>query len=343
MTAAAPFDSKFDALAYHGGNLAVARRLVPQAIEPWIDLSTGINPHAYTLPELSAEAWARLPDFDSLARLEEIAAQRYRAPSPSHVVASAGSQQIIQTLARILPARRVGVLGLTYSGHARAWRAAGAEVERVETVAEFVGFDVAIVVNPNNPDGRVVRRTELVELCLGMTARGGALIVDEAFMDFDAAEHSLCPALPDHGAVALRSFGKTYGLAGLRLGFAVASPGLAAPLREALGPWAVSGPAIAIASRALADDGWLQASEARLADDAARLDRLLADHGWTIVGGTKLFRLAYCPAAKERFARLLRCGILTRPFAAAPRHIRFGIPGSEEQWRRLTQALAPAA
>jgi cobalamin biosynthetic protein CobC len=340
MTTAAPFDSAFEALAYHGGNLSVARRLVPQVLEPWIDLSTGVNPHAYPLPALDAETWARLPDGDGLARLEAIAAGRYRAASPDHVVAASGSQQIIQTLARILPARRVGVLGLTYSGHQRAWRAAGAQVERVETVAELAPFDIGVVVNPNNPDGRIVRRAQLLGISGALAVHGGALVVDEAFMDFDAAEESLSPALPGGGAIVLRSFGKTYGLAGLRLGFAIAPPAFAALLRDALGPWPVSGPAIAIGSTALADAAWLEAAGACLAAEAARLDRLLSERGSEIVGGTKLFRLAQRIDARAVFERLLRFGILTRPFADAPQRLRFGIPASEEQWRRLAEALA---
>ena len=331
--------SGFEALTYHGGDLAVARRLMPDAPQPWIDLSTGINPHPYPLPALEPEAWTRLPDRESLARLEAAAAARYRAPSPTHVVAAAGSQQLIQTLARLLPAKRVGVFGTTYLGHERAWRAAGAQVESADAFARLADCDAAIVVNPNNPDGRIVERAGLVELRDALAWRGGALIVDEAFMDFDGAEHSLAPRLPAD-AIVLRSFGKTYGLAGLRLGFAIAAPDVAQTLRAALGPWPVSGPAIVIGCAALADTGWLEASAARLAADAARLDRLLADCGWTIVGGTRLFRLAHCPTAKERFVDLLRQGILTRPFADAPQRIRFGIPATEEEWRRLTEAMA---
>jgi cobalamin biosynthetic protein CobC len=339
MTAATLLASGFEALAYHGGDLAVARRLVPDAPQPWIDLSTGINPHPYPVPALTPEAWTRLPDRESLARLEAAAAARYGAASSAEVVAAAGSQALIQTLARLLPARRGGVLGATYAGHERAWRAAGATVERVEALEALAGFDVAVVVNPNNPDGRIVERGALLELCGALATRGGMLIVDEAFMDFDGPEHSLAPDLPTIATV-LRSFGKTYGLAGLRLGFAIVSPDIAETLRVALGPWPVSGAAIAIGCAALADTPWLEAARARLNADAARLDGLLVDNGWTIAGGTKLFRLAQRDDARAVFERLLRQGILTRPFADAPQRLRLGIPGPEAQWRRLTQALA---
>jgi len=337
MTAATPF-AGFEALAYHGGDLAVARRLAPDAPQPWIDLSTGINPHPYPLPAFPPEAWTRLPDRDSVARLEAAAAARYGAPDPAGLVAAAGSQEIIQTLARLLPARRVGVLGATYAGHERAWRAAGAMVERVDDVDRLAAFDAGVVVNPNNPDGRIVAKDRLAALGGALAARGGTLIVDEAFIDFDAAEQSLAPA-PPAGAIVLRSFGKAYGLAGLRLGFAVASFEVAQRLRAALGPWAVSGPAIAIGCAALADEAWLAEARARLAADAARLDRLLIERGWAIIGGTKLFRLAEHPEARAVFERLLRAGVLTRPFADAPRRLRFGLPASSEHWERLAAAL----
>ncbi len=173
----------------------------------------------------------------------------------------------------------------------------------------------------------------------GSTGAEGVLIVDEAFADFDDSD-SLAALLPERGAVLLRSFGKTYGLAGLRLGFAIASPDIGRRLRAALGPWPVSGPAIAIGSLALADLAWTEAAGARLRLEASRLDSLLTAAGWRILGGTRLFRLAARADATEAFERMLRAGVLTRPFPDAPDRIRFGIPGEEAQWERLAAALA---
>lgn len=288
------------------------------------------------MPEIPPAAWRRLPDPAALAKLEAAAARRYRAPLSAGVIAAPGSQALIQTLSRIVPARRVGVLGRTYQGHARAW---GTRAEEVTSLDALAAFDVAIVVNPNNPDGRIVEARALLELTKALTARGSLLIVDEAFADFDAAEQSLAPILPERGAIVLRSFGKTYGLAGLRLGFAVSSPDTAAPLRAAIGDWPVSGPAIEIGARALDDEGWFAKMKIRLARDAARLDRLLTAGGWRIVGGTRLFRFAARADAGERFGALLRAGILTRPFAQAPDRVRFGLPADETAWERLTRAM----
>jgi cobalamin biosynthesis protein CobC len=326
------------AFTYHGGALEVARRLAPGAPEPWIDLSTGINPHAYPLPELEPEAWSRLPESGALARLEAAAAQRYGV-EPACAVAGPGSQALIQALSRILPHGAIGALGPTYGGFASAFAAAGVRVIEAERLEELDGLDVAIVINPNNPDGRITPRAALLGLHERLARRGGVLIVDEAFADFDAPGESLAPSLPTSRVVVLRSFGKAYGLAGLRLGFALASPDIVSSLRAALGPWPVSGPAIAIGVRALADSDWFEATRSRLNKEAERLDALLHGAGWRIIGGTQLYRLAAHADARAIFEQVLREGILTRPFAKAADWLRFGIPGDESAWERLATAL----
>jgi cobalamin biosynthesis protein CobC len=333
----------YEAFTYHGGALEVARRLAPAAPKPWIDLSTGINPHAYPLPDLPHEVWSRLPDMGALAELEATAAYRYRV-TPELVVAGPGSQALIHALSRIAPRGAVGVLGPTYGGHAAAFAAAaGAGVVEATRLEDMGNLDVAILVNPNNPDGRITRRADLLELHDHLASRGGTLIVDEAFADFDGERETLAPALPASGAVVLRSFGKSYGLAGLRLGFALASPDVGQSLRAALGPWPVSGPAIAIGTRALADRSWADAMRNRLGEDTKRLDALLEGNGWRILGGTRLFRLAARDDAGEAFKQLLLAGILTRPFADARDRLRFGVPGNESEWGRLAAALAGRA
>jgi cobalamin biosynthesis protein CobC len=338
MAAGRDWTADAEAFTYHGGALDVARRLAPGAPEPWVDLSTGINPHPYPLPDLAPELWSRLPGSGALAELEAAAAARYGAPA-GMVVAGPGSQALVQALARIIPRGAVGVLGPTYGGLKAAFAAAGAQVDEAKRVEDMGGLDVAIVVNPNNPDGRITRRADLLDLHRRLARRGGVLIVDEAFADFDGESESLASVLPA-GAVVLRSFGKSFGLAGLRLGFAIASADIVRPLRAALGEWPVSGPAIAIGTKALADLAWTDAMRDRLGQEAARLDGLLEGNGWRIVGGTRLFRLAAKADARAAFERLMAAGILARPFADAPDWLRFGIPGDESAWRRLAGALA---
>ena len=328
----------YGTLTYHGGALEVARQLAPEAPEPWIDLSTGVNPYAYPLPDFQPEAWSRLPEGGALARLEAAAALRYGV-ARGNMIAGPGSQALIQALPRILPCRAVGVLAPTYGGFESAFAAGGSRVVEAKRLEDMRDLDVAIVVNPNNPDGRIVPRVALLDLHARLARRRSVLIVDEAFADFDAEAESLAPSLPTSRAVVLRSFGKAYGLAGLRLGFAVASPDIARPLRETLGSWPVSGPAIAIGVRALADSDWLEATRARLGGDTARLDALLLGAGWRIIGGTRLFRLAAHADAHAAFERLLNAGILARPFADISDRLRLGIPGDENAWERLAAAL----
>ncbi|MCT8971905.1 threonine-phosphate decarboxylase CobD [Microbaculum marinisediminis] len=322
----------------HGGRLAEARRLFPGAAEPIIDLSTGINPRPYPVPDVPAEVWARLPEPSDAAALEAVAAATYGG-DPTRVVAAPGTQVLISLLPRIVPLTSVAVVGPTYAEHAAAWAQSGAAVTEVGSHEAAAGHDGIVLCNPNNPDGRRTDPDTLAALASGLAARGGLLVVDEAFADLEDGPLSLIPDLPGAGVVVLRSFGKTYGLAGLRLGFAVAGPELAAKIRAALGPWAVSGPAIGIGRRALADTGWLAATRARLDGDRQRLDGLLTRAGLAVVGGTRLYRLAESAQAPAVFDRLGQAGIFVRRFAYRPDWLRFGMPGDEAAWARLAAAL----
>lgn len=323
----------------HGGGLIAARERFPAAPEPWIDLSTGINPVPYPALPIRPDAYHRLPEPEEVLRLEATAAQAY-GTDPALVVAAPGTQVLISLLPHLLQLDSVAILGPTYAEHAAAWTKAGSAVSMVGDVAALDTCDGAVLCNPNNPDGRRTPPAELATLADRLAAqsrtRAGMLVVDEAFADLEGPGLSLAPTLPSN-AVVLRSFGKTYGLAGLRLGFAIAAPGVARLIRAALGPWAVSGAAVEIGTAALADHAWLDAARARLGTDAARLDGLLDTAGLRVLGGTRLFRLAQTQEAGVVFQRLGQAGILVRHFAAQPDWLRFGIPGCG--WDRIEAAL----
>lgn len=325
----------------HGGDLDAARERFPGAPSPWVDLSTGINPVSYPVPALSPELWARLPQRSDERRLREAAAHRYGAVSPEAVVSAPGTQALIQLVPRLLGPARVAVLGPTYGEHAAAWRQAGHEVVDVPDIASAEATEVVVVVNPDNPTGRIVQPSLLREAAARQGEAGGWLIVDEAFADVAPDEASLVPDLPP-STIVLRSLGKMYGLAGLRLGFAVAPEPIAARLREALGPWAVSGPALAAGAAALADDTWREAVLARLEKAVLRLDRLLEACGCAVLGGTLLFRLAAHPGAPQIAEVLGREGVLVREFPHQPTWLRFGLPGPEAAWIRVERALRDA-
>jgi cobalamin biosynthetic protein CobC len=315
----------YERLFQHGGDINSAEAAFPDAPRPWIDLSTGINPVPYPLPEIAPSRWTRLPNPAEVAALQAVAAARYGARADEVVIAP-GTQALIQALPRLFPAPAVAILGPTYGGHETAWRAAGAEISGVATVAELSRASHRVVVNPNNPDGRRLSVAALRELAQGARL----LVVDEAFADFEA---ETLAADPPPATIVLRSFGKTYGLAGLRLGFAVARTDLAQRLREAMGAWAVSGPALEVGMRALSDGEWLASARARLEADSLWLDGRLAEAGFAVVGGTPLFRLAARADAASAFAALCRQGVLTRPFRARPDGLRFGLPAPGDRSR----------
>jgi cobalamin biosynthetic protein CobC len=322
----------------HGGDLDAARARFPSAPEPWIDLSTGINPHAYPFAPPPAEAWQRLPQASAERAVLEAAAKRYGAADVGILVAAPGSQALIQIIPRLIEDADVAVLGPTYAEHAAAWGRCGHRVREVATLTDVGEARVVVVVNPNNPTGRIVAADDLRSAAEVLAQRGGLLVVDEAFADFAAPGVSLIPQLPA-ATVVLRSFGKAYGLAGVRLGFAVAHADIAHRIRAALGPWAVSGPALSIGAKALADTQWPDQTRQALARDCQRLDALLAACGSMLEGGTHLFRLASFPDARDIADALGRDGILVRRFAKHPQWLRFGIPNSSEAWHRLELSM----
>jgi cobalamin biosynthetic protein CobC len=328
-----------DALLEHGGDLGAARQLFPEAPQPFIDLSTGINPDSYPLPPLSRDVFAQLPHSAAQWRLSAIAAQAYGAPSAAHVVCAPGSQILLPLVAGLASPGRAVILGPTYSEHARAAAHAGHAVLDAREVNELHGADLAIVVNPNNPDGRIISKEKLLALRHELNVRRGLLVVDEAFMDVGPPEASLAGETEHGNVVVLRSFGKFFGLPGLRLGFALAAPAIIAKLKSAIGPWGVSGPAIAIAERALTDAAWIDATRVRLLRGAETFDRVIGNAGLEIAGGTSLFRLARARDARQVFQHLGANGIIVRLFHEQPTWLRFGIP-SEADWHRVGSVLA---
>ncbi len=347
MTRSLSWRTRDEPTLYHGGDLAAARRLFPGAPEPWIDLSTGIHPEPYPIPALPLEIFTRLPAAERLEELEASAARRYGAPPGAKIVAAPGTQALIQLLPQLHKAksvgiRSVGILGFTYGEYERVWRAAGLAARVVEDLDGLSACDLAIIANPNNPDGRLVPAEDLAALAHHFACKGGLLVIDEAFMDLLPLSQSLVPVLPERGALVLRSFGKTYGLPGVRLGFAVTGATLAERLRLSLGPWAVSGPAIEIGRAALADDAWFNSIAQRLPRRGAIIEKALRQCGAEVVGSTPLFRLFAHAEAERLFAAFGREGVLLRRFPARPNWLRAGLVADvfEERFKAIAAMLA---
>ena len=316
----------------HGGRLnAAARR---HGIEPerWLDLSTGINPHGWALPAVPARAWRRLPEDDDAL---EAAAAAYLGCAC--VLATAGSQAAIQALPRLRAPSRVDVLAPSYAEHAHAWREAGHVVRAWDGTTLADDADVLVLVNPNNPTGACRDAAQLLRWHRALHARGGWLVVDEAYADacpsLSVAAYARAP-----GLIVLRSLGKFFGLAGARVGFVVAEPGLLAALRERLGPWPICGAARWLALHALRDAAWQSAARRRLLQRSARLAALLRRHRLSPAGATALFQWIPTPEASRIEYALAQRGVLVRRFAQ-PCGLRLGLPATESDWRRLQGAL----
>lgn len=319
----------------HGGRLAEACEYFGGAPEDWLDLSTGINPVAWPGGATATIDWSALPDPADLARLERQAA-RYFGVDPALCRAVPGSETGLRLIARIIGLPGLH-LPLTYSTHADAFEPADpvASTDRLPA-----GPSVLVIANPNNPDGRMRTQESLLALLERQEAENGWLIVDEAFADC-RPEWSIAARVTDgRRLIVLRSFGKFFGLAGVRLGFVIAPVDLLGDLRRLAGEWPVGSAAPAFGIPAYADDEWIAAARRDLPEQASRLDAVLGRHGLAARGDCPLFRLVEATDAPALFAKLAQRQILTRPFANHPRLLRFGLPRDGAVLSRLDDALA---
>lgn len=319
----------------HGGNLndAVTRYAIPRG--DWLDLSTGVNPQSYPVPDLPAEVWHRLPEHSDA--LYESAREYYRT---SQLLAVAGSQAAIQALPRLRTRSQVVVAAPVYAEHAYRWRQEGHDVIEVpydELDAVVDRCDVMVVCNPNNPTGARIAPNALLDWAKRLSLRDGWLVVDEAFIDV-TPEESVLPIGAQPGLIVLRSIGKFFGLAGLRLGFVSAEAELLASLADLIGPWSVSTAAQMIAAAALRDSQWQSAMRAHLLEQGLRLHDLLLSVGIR-AQGSALFQWWPEPQARLFHEHMARHAIWVRLFSGGAGGIRLGLPNNEAEWQRLHSAL----
>lgn len=305
----------------HGGGIDAAIAQFGGTRAGWLDLSTGINPVPYPIPTFAADTWTALPDQAAFVRLYDLARRFWNVPDGAAIIGATGASAIIAALPRLMPAKEVSIPGPTYNEHGAAFRAAGWALGQDPSHA-------IVAVHPNNPDGNLWTEGEL---------DAPFVIIDESFCDV-APDKSLIHLASRPGTVVLKSFGKFWGLAGLRLGFAIGDPAIIARLTDILGPWQISGPALCIGAEALADPQWADATRKRLAADAARLDRCVTATGATLLGGTSLFRLYRVNDALATQQHLARHHIWSRVFPYAADWLRLGLP-APDRWAQLEAAL----
>ncbi len=305
----------------HGGGLDAAIRTYGGARVDWLDLSTGINPVPYPLPTMAPDSWTALPDKAAFNRLYDRARSFWQVPEGAGIIGATGASAIIAALPHAIPQGDVCIPGPTYNEHGAAFQAAGWTLGQDPS-------HVVVAVHPNNPDGHLWQASDLTT---------PYTVIDESFCD-TGPEHSLIHLADRPGTVVLKSFGKFWGLAGLRLGFAIGDPAMIKRLTDLLGPWQISGPALMIGAEALADPQWADETRARLMTDATRLDHLLTAKGAEVIGGTPLFRLYKVKNAAAAQDQLARHHIWSRVFPYASDWLRLGLP-PPDGWARLEAAL----
>lgn len=310
----------------HGGQLKLASERYNIPLENWIDLSTGINPNSYPLPPVPTHIWQRLPEVND--GLEDAAAAYYGSP---HLLPVAGSQEAIQRLPLLRKKSRVGILSPAYHSHQQAWQAAGHEVvefDRQQIEDILPSLDVLLLVNPTNPTAERYSLKELRRWHGQLQRCGGWLVVDEAFMDL-TPEGSLIEVEPKPGLIVLRSIGKFFGLAGVRLGFVWAEADILEELVKLQDDWSVSNPARWAGRLALSNTNWQHEQRQLIPLQMAELKTTLETNykRHIIEAGLFAYVVLEHDQALEEHRRLCKQGVLTRLFQ---RHgaLRFGLCGS---------------
>lgn len=326
------------AFTHHGGNLAAAARHFGGRVADWLDLSTGLNPQPWPGAEAMAVDWRALPDPGALLALEAAAARHFGV-DPALCCAVPGSEMAMRLLGRWL-----GGPGAYFAPAYRTHAAAFPDAVALGWPCADVPDDrrALILANPNNPDGRIIGAERLRIWHDALARRGGWLVVDEAFADA-APAHAVAGRVGCWDRlIVLRSFGKFFGLAGVRLGFVLGPPEVLAAMRAMLGDWPLGSGALAMGRAAYADHGWIVQTRRALRQRAARMDRLLGGHGLRVIGDCPQFRLIVDGGAPALFARLARHAILTRPFEDHPTWLRLGVPATEADFARLARGLGDA-
>lgn len=324
----------------HGGALNFMQTEFPDAPTPWVDLSTGVNPWAYPIDGLAHAALQRLPT-QKAGDACRMAMARAVGAAPESILLAPGSELLIRLLPFVIAPRNVAVLSPTYGDHARAWRAANATVVETHNPLEAIDdADAIVLCNPNNPDGRTFAPEDLTRAAECLAARGGWLILDEAYADLYPTL-SMAAHGGRAGLIVLRSFGKFFGLPGLRLGALIAPHMILEKMAAHLGVWPVSGPALEIGAKAYNDASWQANTRATLSRSRERLDRIFTKSGLHEISGVDLFRYVRIDNATAIWRELAQAGIYVRRFCWSEDHLRIGLPHNAEAEQRLAAAFSP--
>ncbi|WP_286235147.1 threonine-phosphate decarboxylase CobD [Thalassotalea sediminis] len=328
----------------HGGQLRKVSEQYHIPVDEWLDLSTGIAPFSYPVPAIPQIIWQQLPQYSP--ELLTAAKQYYHC---DNVLVSNGSQAIISILPTLWQKqnRKSTQVYLPFKGykeHAQAWGNAGFEVhwyyDELPALEQLTSNCVLVVINPNNPTGKLFSRGTLTIYQRAVTERQGLFIIDEAFMDVITPNQSMSGYINGNNTLVLKSFGKFFGLAGLRIGFIIANQQWLTLLAEHLGPWQVNGPAQFIAVKAMQDAKWQAQQKEKLSQQRLALKKLLLNYFGDDINGTDLFltvNLNNQSQAMYMYDSLCQQGVYVR-LTDDQHSLRFGIPKPEDM-ERLSNSL----
>ena len=315
----------------HGGDIDLAIKKYGGEREDWIDLSTGINGASYPWQESINVELRNLPSNKILMQLEKAAARAYKIAESADTAAVSGAQQIINLLPLCLKScNSVAILGPTYNEYEKAFKRSGTKTKTVSETSELSLSDIAIIVNPNNPTGKVIADETLA----GLSKKVRILIIDESFKMFSSRR-----TLNFSNIIQINSLGKFFGLAGVRLGFVSGPSEFIKTVKEMLGPWPVSSLAAEIGIVALNDKVWISEMEKILVTESNALHEVCNLRNWELVGRTSLFHTYATSSCLEVEKQFAAHGIWVRTFDYSKTWVRLGIPTSENAWTRLKQAL----
>lgn len=346
----------------HGGQLSRVAKQYQIPEQEWLDLSTGIAPFSYPIPKIPTHIWQNLPTItDSLVNA---AKAYYQAP---YCWPLAGSQQLIEKLPELwnckvaelnnipLKEKHAYLPKVGYKEHQQAWSKAGYRLHfyQQSLPCDIQQNSVVVVINPNNPltDAFTIDQLkQCQELC---TQQQALLIIDEAFADIFEPEFSFIYHLTDlndityqehrldqisENVIVLRSVGKFFGLAGLRIGFVCSSQEWCQTVQENIGPWSINGPALFITEQVLKDKTWQVTQKMRLQQQSKVMRSILETH---FVGArieaNALFITVFLNQAADVYHQLCEQGIYVR-LTDENDSLRFGI-ANETQLKKLQLAL----
>ena len=325
----------------HGGNSDQAAAHFGHDPNNMLDLSTGISPRAYPTADVTAQSWNQLPSHSQLDTCLAAARRAYEVPEKLGIMAGAGTQSLLQFIPSLLPCG--GIVWIdepTYNEHRPAWEAAGHQVITGDT--NLGKAQSAVIVAPNNPTGKFVHDA-IMATAKQTAATGGIMLIDGAFAmpaAADPAASDLLGALVAFPHVVhIRSFGKFFGMAGLRLGFAIGAAVHMDQLQRCVGPWAVSSVALDIGNTALNDTVWQAQHSQFLRQQTEQLQMVLTRANLKILGGTTLFQTIQSSRANHLHDHLAKAAIWTRKFSQMPDLLRFGVPANAADFARLSESL----